>query len=89
MKRLLHWSVGLATLLVRLTCHFRLHDDPRVRLNAAGTPHVIAALHANQAAAIMAAQRGSCIMVSRSDDGEIAVPTMRLLGPHSDSRQRR
>jgi lysophospholipid acyltransferase (LPLAT)-like uncharacterized protein len=80
MKRLLYWWAGLAVLLVRRTCRFQLDDDPRDRLNEAGTPHVFAALHAQQIAAIMAARRGSSVMVSRSNDGEMIVPTMRLLG---------
>ncbi len=80
MKRILSWLIGLAVVAVRATCQFRVHYDPRERLAAQGIPHVFAQLHAHQVAAGMAADPGTCAMVSRSDDGEMIVPTLRLLG---------
>ncbi|MCG8651109.1 MAG: DUF374 domain-containing protein [Pirellulales bacterium] len=80
MKRLLPWLVGLVVVTIRFTCRFRIHDDPRQRLSQQGTPHVFAALHAHQVAAGMAADAGTCAMVSRSQDGQIIVPSLKLLG---------
>ena len=80
MRRLIHWSLGLAIFVVRLTCRFRIHEDHRQELSSRGIPHIFAALHAQQIAAMMVAEPGSRIMVSRSNDGEIVVPSLRLLG---------
>ncbi len=80
MKRFLPWLIGLAVLFIRITCRFRVHGDVRDRLQVDGTPHVFAALHAHQVAAGMAANRGTCAMVSRSADGQFIVPALKLLG---------
>jgi lysophospholipid acyltransferase (LPLAT)-like uncharacterized protein len=74
------WLVGFAVLILRMTCHIRIHNDPRHRLTAAGSNHVFALLHAHQVAASMGAERGTGAMVSRSADGAIIVPALRVGG---------
>lgn len=84
MKRLrvlvIGWAAATLVLLLRLTCRVRLHGDPRPRLRAAGVPYVYAVLHAHQVSAILDAERGTGAMVSRSRDGEILVPALRIRG---------
>jgi lysophospholipid acyltransferase (LPLAT)-like uncharacterized protein len=74
------WLLGFAVLFLRLTCRRRLHDDPRPELTKSGVRQVFGTLHAMQLAGSMAAYRGSGTMVSRSADGEILVPGLKLGG---------
>ena len=78
--RLLGWLIGFAVLILRMTCRTQIHNDPRQALTADGIGHVFALLHAQQVGASMAADRGTGAMVSRSDDGEIIVPALRIGG---------
>lgn len=74
------WLLGFGVLFLRLTCRHRLHDDPRPGLTKSGVRQVFGTLHAMQLAGSMAAYRGSGTMVSRSADGEILVPGLKLGG---------
>ncbi len=74
------WLVGLVVLVLRMTCRIEIHNDPRPSLSSRGGRHVFALLHAQQVAASMAADRGTGAMVSRSADGEIIVPALRVGG---------
>ncbi len=65
-------------MVLRATCKIRLHDDPRQRLRAEGKPYIFAILHAHQVSAILGAEAGTGAMVSRSADGQIIVPALRL-----------
>lgn len=78
--RLVGWLIGIAVFILRMTCRIRVHDDPRPALTAAGTGHVFAMLHAHQVGASMGAERGTGAMVSRSADGEIIIPALRVGG---------
>lgn len=84
MKRLLlslvGYLIGFVVLTLRLTCRISVHNDPRPALTRAGKKHVFALLHAQQVGASMAAERGTGAMVSRSADGEIIVPALRVGG---------
>jgi lysophospholipid acyltransferase (LPLAT)-like uncharacterized protein len=80
MKRIASWLAGLLILSLRLTCRVRVHNDPRPALAAQGIPHVFAILHAHQVAALLSAEPGTGAMVSRSADGEIIVPALRICG---------
>ncbi len=55
-----------------------MHNDPRASLRAAGTPYIYAVLHAHQVAAIMDSEPGTGAMVSRSADGQIIVPILKI-----------
>jgi lysophospholipid acyltransferase (LPLAT)-like uncharacterized protein len=78
--RLLGYLIGFVVLTLRLTCRISVHNDPRPALTEAGIKHVFALLHAQQVGASMAAERGTGAMVSRSADGEIIVPALRVGG---------
>ena len=84
MKRLLSqfgcWIIGAVVFALRATCRFHAHNDPRPRIKAAGGTYVYAILHAHQLAAIMAAERGCGAMVSRSADGDMLIPVMKMCG---------
>jgi lysophospholipid acyltransferase (LPLAT)-like uncharacterized protein len=80
MKRLVPYLVAIYTLTVRWTCRLRVHNDPRAEMTKAGIPHVFAALHAHQIAAMVSADPGTGAMVSRSQDGQIIVPALRANG---------
>ena len=80
MKRLVSYLVAVFSLFVRLTCRVRVHNDPRHTMTAEGVPHIFAALHAHQVAAMVSADPRTGAMVSRSDDGQIIVPALRVNG---------
>lgn len=80
MKKLVPYLVAGYSLCVRWTCRVNVHNDPRPAMTAAGIPHVFAALHAHQVAAMVSADPGTGAMVSRSDDGQIIVPALRANG---------
>lgn len=76
MKRLMPWLVAAAVLFLRWSSRVRAHDDPRPGLRGAGTPYVYAILHAHHLTALLAAEKGLVVMVSRSRDGDIALPSL-------------
>ena len=80
MKRILPWLVGFVAVLLRATCRLRIHNDPRPKLRAQGVNYVYALLHAHQLGGILDAERGTGTMVSRSDDGDVVVPALRVCG---------
>jgi lysophospholipid acyltransferase (LPLAT)-like uncharacterized protein len=80
MKRYLPWLVGFLVLVIRMTCRVRVRNDRRPSLRRAGIPYVYAGLHAHNFAALQSAEPGTWAMVSRSRDGEILVPSLRLSG---------
>lgn len=74
------WLVGLLVLTLRLTCRRVCHDDPRPELTRRGIVQVFGTLHCMQLAGSMAAERGAGTMVSRSADGDILIPGLKLGG---------
>ncbi|NND98453.1 MAG: DUF374 domain-containing protein [Pirellulaceae bacterium] len=80
MKRLVPYLVAVYTLLIRWTTRVQVHNDPRAAMTANNIPHVFAALHAHQVAAMVSADPRTGAMVSRSDDGQIIVPALRANG---------
>lgn len=72
------WLAAAAVLAIRLTCRVRFHDDPRPALRARGRSYAYAFLHAHQIATIMVAEAGTGAMVSRSTDGEVLIPSLRV-----------
>lgn len=82
-RRALGWVFGAALYACSRLCRRRTLNDPRPGLRAKGTPYVVALLHAHQLAALLANDepRGDlAAMVSRSADGELVVPAMRVRG---------
>ena len=80
MKRFVSYLVAAYSLLVRWTCRVRVHNDPRQTMTEQGIPHVFAAFHAHQVAAMVSADPKTGAMVSRSDDGQIIVPALKANG---------
>ena len=80
MKKLTPWLAGLFVLTLRLTCRFRYNNDPRQLLNRDGVNHLVAGYHAVQIAGVLGAEPGVGTMVSRSKDGELVVPGLKLIG---------
>lgn len=74
------WGVAAVVLLLRWTCRVRVHNDPRPKLRSDGVRYIFSVLHAHQVAAIVDAERGTGAMVSRSLDGQIIVPALRVRG---------
>lgn len=79
-SRLIGWSAAVLILVLRWTCRVRLHADPRQALRESGTRYVYAVLHAHQVSAVLHGETGTGAMVSRSRDGEIIVPALRIRG---------
>ena len=74
------WIIALAILSLRACCRIRLHDDPRPGLRARSKPYAYSVLHAHQIGAIIDGEPGTGAMVSRSADGELLIPSLRLGG---------
>ena len=83
MKRLLAflagWLLALVVLALRATCRFRVVGDVRPALRAAGRPYAYALLHAHQVAAVLVNDEAHmAAMVSRSADGDLLAPSLRV-----------
>jgi lysophospholipid acyltransferase (LPLAT)-like uncharacterized protein len=88
---LLGWLIAIAILILRACCRVRLHGDPRPELRKQSRSYIYSVLHAHQIAAIIDSERGTGAMVSRSADGELLIPSLRVRGivPIRGSGQRR
>ncbi len=79
LARIVGWLIGLLVILWRVSCRYRVENDPRPGLRAAGRPYSYALLHAHQIAAVFCNDEPRmAAMVSRSNDGELLVPSLRL-----------
>lgn len=80
LRPVLGWAIALGILLLRATCGIVRHADPRPGLRAASCRYAYAVLHAHQVTAIMDGEPGTGAMVSRSADGGILMPSLRMRG---------
>ncbi len=80
--RLAAWCIASVVLGIWSTCRCRVvGHDPRPALRAARRGYSVALLHAHQALALMANdEERLCAMVSRSRDGDLLVPSLRVRG---------
>lgn len=78
--RIIAWSAAAAIFALRWTCRVRLHRDPRPALRDRNRSYVYAVLHAHQVSAIIDGEPGTGAMVSRSLDGQIIVPALKIRG---------
>ena len=79
-RHLAGWACALALLVWRLTCRYRVENDPRPALRRAGKPYAYALLHAHQIAALLVNdERRMAAMVSRSPDGDVLAPCLRVV----------
>ena len=75
------WLLALLVLLWRLSCRAVVRGDPRPRLRADRRPYVYAILHAHQVAAVLINDDpGIAAMLSRSSDGDLLAPSLRVTG---------
>jgi lysophospholipid acyltransferase (LPLAT)-like uncharacterized protein len=58
----------------------KFHNDPRSELKAQGKNYLFAFLHAHQLGMIIGRESGTGAMVSRSKDGELIVPLLKMSG---------
>ena len=72
------WVAAFLMLMLRLSCRVRFHHDPRPELRRDGHPYAFAILHGQQLGAVLAAEPGTAAMVSRSADGDLLVPALRV-----------
>jgi len=72
------WLAAMLLLLLRWSCRVRWHNDPRQALRQEGRPYAYAILHCHQVAAIIGCEPGTGAMVSRSEDGDLLVPSLRV-----------
>lgn len=91
LRLLAGWSLAVLVLILRWSCRVRWHADPRPALREAGIPYAYAILHCHQVAAVIGAEHGTAAMVSRSVDGDLLVPSLRVAGvvPVRGSTRRR
>ena len=81
MNRFIGWILACFMLLLRWVTRGGFVNDPRPALRAAKTPYVMAALHAHQVAAVCHNdEKGLVAMVSRSTDGDLLVPSLKVRG---------
>ncbi len=80
MLRLLGWLIASSMFAVRLTCRRRVHNDRRDELLSVGKTYLYGQLHAHQIAAGMFGETGTVAMVSRSRDGDIVAPMLKIFG---------
>jgi lysophospholipid acyltransferase (LPLAT)-like uncharacterized protein len=74
------WLLAVVVTFLRWSCRVRLHDDPRPGLRQANTAYAYAILHCHQLGAVLVAEAGTAAMVSRSADGDLLVPSLRVCG---------
>lgn len=89
-------GIGLVIVVLKWTCRVVVHHDPRPLLRRNRIPYIFAVLHAHQVAAMLRSERGTGAMVSKSRDGTLIIPALRLSGvkpirgsgirPHSRSK---
>lgn len=80
MKRLFAWSIAVSMYVLKLTCRHRIFNDQRAEIRGKGEGYLYAQLHAHQIAAGMYGEPGTVAMVSRSGDGDMIVPMLRIFG---------
>jgi lysophospholipid acyltransferase (LPLAT)-like uncharacterized protein len=79
LNRIAGWIGALVLLAWRLSCRCRFENDPRPALRTAGRPYAYALLHAHQVGAVVGNdERDLAARVSRSADGELLVPSLRV-----------
>jgi lysophospholipid acyltransferase (LPLAT)-like uncharacterized protein len=78
MNRVLGWLIALTMFAVRLTCRRCVHNDRRQEVLDSGKSYIYGQLHAHQIAAGMFGEAGTVAMVSRSADGDIVAPMLKI-----------
>jgi lysophospholipid acyltransferase (LPLAT)-like uncharacterized protein len=74
------WLAAMLVLFLRLTVRVRYHGDPRADLRAQGRRYAYAVMHCHQIGTVIGAEHGTGAMVSRSADGDLLIPSLRVTG---------
>jgi hypothetical protein len=74
------WAIAIAVSILRACCRIRLHNDPRAALRASSQAYVYSVLHSHQIATVIHGETGTGAMVSRSEDGELLIPSLWVCG---------
>lgn len=78
LHQFLGWFIALFAVAWRMSCRYRVVNDPRPLLRKHQQNYLYALLHAHQIAAVFSNdETQQCAMVSRSYDGDLLVPTLR------------
>lgn len=81
MNLVIGWMLAFFMLCLRWLTRGSFVNDPRPALRASKTPYVMAALHAHQIAAVCHNdEKNLAAMVSRSADGDLLVPSLKMRG---------
>ncbi len=64
--------------MLRWTCQHTFENDPRPELRKTGQNYLFAMLHAHQLAVVTHGEPGTGAMVSKSADGQLIVPALRV-----------
>lgn len=78
--RTLSILIAIGITVLRWTCRVKFHDDPRAELRRNGETYIYSFLHAHQVGLILGREKGTGAMVSRSKDGELIVPLLKISG---------
>ena len=87
MKRFLYsviaWIGAILVLILAMTTRLRVQNDSRPKLRAEKQAYIYAGLHAHQPSAVCINDETKLMsMVSRSTDGDLIVPSLRLRRVH-------
>jgi len=74
------WLAAIIILFIRWSSRIIWHDDPREALRRDRRPYAYAILHCHQVGAVIAGEPTTGAMVSRSADGDLLVPSLRVRG---------
>ena len=80
LRFLVAWLAAILVLLLRWSCRVRFHNDARPAVRKEGSPYAYAILHCHQVAAVIGCEPGTGAMVSRSEDGDLLIPSLRVHG---------
>ena len=83
LRILLGWLIGLITIIWRLSCRFKHHNDPRTAYLDKREPYIVALLHAHGITGLLITDPRGIVMVSRSNDGDLIAPAVRCVGMQS------
>ncbi len=83
LRKSVAWLIAILILLTRHSCRLKVISDRRGETVESGVNHLFAVLHAHQLASLMIAPQGMGVMVSRSKDGDMVIPALRLAGFHA------
>jgi lysophospholipid acyltransferase (LPLAT)-like uncharacterized protein len=78
--RVASYIIAVLATILRWTCRVHYHDDPRESLRGRGENYLFSFLHAHQLGLIIGSEKGTGAMVSRSKDGELIVPLLKISG---------